>query len=105
MTAVVTDVGEKIAEWAVQLICDHPEVIGWFLGVFTVATLVNTGIKGVWTYQEMPRWARFVLYFTMPLALNFYHWFGKVGIQEPQAPAGTISPSAVADAVKRDGTP
>jgi hypothetical protein len=102
MTVAIVDIGEKISEWAVTAICNHPEVIGWFLGVFLVATLINTGLKGTWTYSEMPKWARFVLYFTMPMALNFYHLAGKAGIQQPSAP-DAISPGAVADAVKRDG--
>lgn len=99
--SIAADLGSKIAEWAVNTICSHPTLIGWGLGVFFLATLVNTGVKGTWSYAEMPRWARFVLYFTMPLALNFYHFGEKVGIQQPAAP-GSVSPSAVADAVKRD---
>lgn len=80
------DFGEKIANWAVTTICNHPAFVGWFLLVFTLATLVNTGIKIAWTYSEMPRWAKFVLGFTMPLALNFY-WLGKkIGLQQPTDP-------------------
>jgi hypothetical protein len=100
MTVAIADLGEKIAELAVNAICQHPSLIGWGLSTFAVATLVNTGIKGTWTYSEMPRWARFVLYFTMPLAFNFYHLAGKAGIQQPPDP-NAVSPSAVADAVKR----
>ena len=98
MTEIVKDAGYKIAAWLVNAICEHPAVVGWLCVVFIVATLVNTGIKGTWTYAEMPKWARFVLSFTMPLALNFYHWAGKIGVQEPPS----LSPRAVADAVKRD---
>jgi hypothetical protein len=101
-SAGLMDIGEQIAEWAVSAICNHPTFVGWGLVVFFVATLVNTGIKGTWTYAEMPRWARFVLYFTMPLAFNFYHLAGKAGIQQPPTP-GDVSASAVADAVKRQG--
>jgi hypothetical protein len=102
MTVAIADLGEKIAELAVNAICNHPSVIGWGLGVFVVATLVNTGIKFTWTYAETPRWARFILGVTMPLALNFYHFGEKIGITQPSAPNGTISPSAIADALKRD---
>jgi hypothetical protein len=41
--------------------------------VFVVSAMINNGIKTAWTYEETPRWARFVLGFTMPLALNFFH--------------------------------
>jgi hypothetical protein len=82
-TLSITDIGQKIAEWAVSMICDHPGIIGWGLGIFAVATLINTGIKGTWEYTEMPKWARFTLAFTMPLALNFWFIGKKIGIQEP----------------------
>lgn len=101
MSELLKDTGYKIAAWLVNLICEHPAAVGWFAVVFIAATLTNTGIKGTWTYAEMPRWARFILYFTMPLALNFYHFGEKIGIQQPTAP-GSVSPGAVADAVKRD---
>jgi hypothetical protein len=83
-TMSITDIGQTIAEWAVNTICNHPGIIGWGLGIFTVSTLVNTGIKGTWsTYEEMPKWARFILAFTMPLALNFWTIGKKIGITEP----------------------
>jgi hypothetical protein len=100
MGEILKDAGYKVATWAVNAICSHPEIVGILLSIFVIATLVNTGIKFAWTYAETPRWARFVLGFTMPLALNFYHFGEKVGIQEPTAPC--VSASAVADAVKRD---
>lgn len=79
----MVDFGEKVAEWAVNLIASHPSAIGWWLFAFFIATLINFGIKTAWTYTEMPRWARFVLGVTMPVALNFY-WLGKrFGIQQP----------------------
>lgn len=90
MTDILKDAGYKVATWLVNLICQHPAVVGWFIVVFVVATLVNTGIKGTWTYAEMPRWARFVLAFTMPLALNFWFLGKKVGLQEPGPLAESI---------------
>jgi hypothetical protein len=101
VTVALADLGSKVAEWAVTTICNHPAAIGWGLAVFALATFVNTGIKFTWTYSETPRWARFVLGFTMPLALNFYHFGEKIGITQPSSP-DSVSPSAVADAVKRN---
>lgn len=84
------DFGEKIAVWAVNVICSHPAFVGWFIAAFAFATLVNFGIKTTWAYADMPRWARFILGFTMPMALNFY-WLGKkVGIQEPTVPSSSV---------------
>ena len=74
---------EKVAEFLVNAIANHPTGIVVFLGVFAFATCANFGIKTAWTYAEMPRMARFVLGFTMPLALNFYQLGKKVGIQQP----------------------
>lgn len=86
------DFGNKIAEWAVTLICDHPVLIGWFIAVFVLATLIVNGIKWTWPlYAEMPRGARFFLGLFMPLALNFYHLTSKLGVQEPQGPPTTTT--------------
>lgn len=100
MTAAVTDVGQKIAEWAVGFICDHPTLVGWLIGTFVVATLVNTGIKFTWTYAETPRWARFILGVTMPLAFNFYHIAEKAGVKEPVSP-GDVPAASVRAAEKQ----
>ena len=88
----MTKVTESIAAWIVNTIANHPTAIVCWLGAFVLATLVNSGIKGTWSYAEMPRWARFVLAFTMPLALNYYHLGEKVGIVQPsdQISAGAI---------------
>ena len=88
---------DKIAEFMVNLIANHPTAIVILLSLFVVATLVNSGIKGTWPYAEMPKWARFVLYFTMPLALNFWTIGKKVGLSEPN----DVSASAVRAAVAR----
>lgn len=82
----------KIATVLVNLICEHPYIIVGLVIVFTLATVVNFGLKMTWNYAEMPRWARFILGVTMPLALNFYHLVAKVGIQEPQLPPATPDP-------------
>jgi hypothetical protein len=92
---------EKIAAYLVNLIANYPFAIVWFLGVFVIATLTNSGIKGTWAYAEMPRWARFVLAFTMPLALNFYHFGEKVGLQQPPD-VQTLTSATVRVAVAAD---
>jgi hypothetical protein len=63
----------SIAEWIVNTTADSPSLVPHGLGVFVVSAMINNGIKTAWTYEETPRWARFVLGFTMPLALNFFH--------------------------------
>ena len=78
---------EQIANLLGELIKKHPRLIGWAALAFGLATLINTGIKMTWTYAETPRWARFVLGFTMPLALNVYHLTEKVGVKEPTVPS------------------
>lgn len=75
---------DAVGAFLVNLICNHTEIAVGLLALFVLATLVNSGIKGTWSYVEMPRWARFILSFTMPIALNFYHVGEKVGIQTPK---------------------
>lgn len=99
----MVDLGEKIAEAAVNAICNHPSAIGWALAVFAGATLINSGIRFTWTYAETPRPWRFVLGVTQLFALNFDHFAAKFGIRS--AAPDSVSPSATADAVKRDAPP
>lgn len=92
----IAAVGHGISEWAVNFIATHPSLIGWALVVFVVATFTCNAIKWAWpVYHEMPRAARFVLGFCMPLALNFWSLSKKVGIQEPIAPTDDTAKEAV----------
>lgn len=63
----------SIAEWIVNGTANNSVAVPHAVLVFGFAALVNNGLKMTWTYAEMPRWARFVLGVTMPLALNFFH--------------------------------
>lgn len=69
----MSKVADAVAEFLVTLICNNPRWVVGFLFAFFLATLVNHGLKLTWSYAEMPRWARFVIGFTMPIALNFDH--------------------------------
>ena len=94
---------EKLAEWAVNFIANHPSVVPVLLAlglIFLLATLTNHAIKTTWAYAEMPRWARFILGFTMPIALNFYHFGGKIGIEAPDVQ--TLTAQTVRSAVAAD---
>jgi len=92
-------VTEKVAVYLVNLIANHPVAIPVALGTFIFATLINHGIKLTWTYTEMPRWARFILGFTEPLALNFYHLGEKIGVVQPH---DDVSATAIRAAIAKE---
>ncbi len=72
----------------IKAIASHPNIFWSVVGGFLGATLLNHAIKFTWSYPEMPKWARMVLGFTMPIAFNFYHLSGKVGLKEPDDSEG-----------------
>jgi hypothetical protein len=63
----------SIAEFIVNTTANSPSLVPHGVGLFFLATLVNNGLKCAWRDEDMPRWAKFLLGFSMPLAGNFYH--------------------------------
>jgi hypothetical protein len=79
-----------------------------FCWSFVAVILVNNAVRVTWRdFTTRPKAARFLVAITDPIAGNFWRltlWSAdKVGIKL-QAPdsTDTVSPQAVADAVKRD---
>jgi hypothetical protein len=63
----------SIAEFIVNTTANNPSLVPHGLGLFFIATLLNNGLKSAWKDEAMPRWAKFLLGFSMPLAGNFWN--------------------------------
>jgi hypothetical protein len=68
-------VSDAIAEWVVNTTANHPELIGWAVGIFVVCTLIVNGLRVAWPLEaERPRWVRFLLGLLDFGALNFWRF-------------------------------
>lgn len=65
---------DKISEWLVGFICDHPTFVGVAAGVWLLSTLTVNGLRMAWPkYDEQPRAVRFLIGFLDIGALNFWN--------------------------------
>ena len=65
---------ETVVRWLAEQAQAHPVAIGVVAGVWLLAVFLTNGLRFAYPeFAEMPRFARFVVGFCDPLALNFWN--------------------------------